>query len=77
MYLSHYTCACCNKKRKLYQKSCPHCGSHALKSPFGFWSFCFFTCLGVAFVVTASNFYFHTNEEKLPKLSNNIVGFIQ
>ncbi|MCF8998141.1 hypothetical protein [Acinetobacter nectaris] len=77
MYISHYKCACCNQKRKLHQKSCPHCGSHALKSPFGFWSFCVFTCLGVAVAVTASNIYFHQTEDKQPTISNSLVGFIQ
>ena len=38
--LYQYHCACCDKVVASTDKSCPYCGSHHIRSPYGLWMFC-------------------------------------
>ncbi len=42
-----YRCACCNQIVEADTHTCPECGSHQIKSPFGFWIFCIVTCFAL------------------------------
>lgn len=46
--LYQYHCACCEKTVASHAKSCSSCGSHNIRTPFGFWILCIFACLIVA-----------------------------
>ena len=43
-----YHCACCNKAVASTDKECNQCGSHNIRSPYGFWIFCVTVCLAAA-----------------------------
>lgn len=58
-----YRCACCNQVLSSADKSCPNCGSHYIRSPFGFWFFCIITCLVMAVGVMAGKLYFKQNQD--------------
>ena len=42
--LYQYHCACCETVVASTDKDCPNCGSHNIRSPFGFWIFCSMSC---------------------------------
>nr|EKW7790676.1 hypothetical protein [Acinetobacter baumannii] len=48
--LYQYHCACCDKVVASTDKSCPYCGSHHIRSPYGLWMFCVMACLAVVVV---------------------------
>ncbi|MFT4021340.1 MAG: hypothetical protein QM666_07475 [Acinetobacter sp.] len=58
-----YRCACCNKVLLSNDKSCPSCGSHHIRSPFGFWFFCIVACLVVAVSVMFGKIYLKNNDD--------------
>ncbi len=39
MLSTQYRCNCCNQAVMASEKECPNCGSHNIKSPYGFWMF--------------------------------------
>ncbi|MEB3766391.1 hypothetical protein FXN70_01330 [Acinetobacter sp. MD2] len=53
-----YRCACCDQIVSATEKSCPNCGSHTIRSPFGFWFFCIVACLLVAIAIMVGKLYF-------------------
>lgn len=69
--LYQYHCACCNHTLASSDKECPQCGSHHIRSPYGFWMFCLAACLAVAGVFHVSNID-HSQPEtpKPPSLIN-------
>ncbi|WP_111892220.1 hypothetical protein [Acinetobacter sp. MB5] len=52
-----YRCACCNQVVLATDKTCPNCGSHNIRSPFGFWFFCCVAGLVVALGITLGKMY--------------------
>ena len=71
-----YRCACCNQVLSSTDKSCPNCGSHNIRSPFGFWFFCVMTCFVVAIGVMAGKLYLKQNQDEIePKKA--ITDFLQ
>ncbi|MCO8046416.1 hypothetical protein NI467_13945 [Acinetobacter bohemicus] len=64
-----YHCACCEKVVDSTEKSCPHCGSHHIRSPFGFWIFCLVACLVTTLVFKAVHVYIQSQQEKPAHLS--------
>ncbi len=55
--LYQYHCACCEKVVSTGQKTCSSCGSQNIKTPYGFWMFCIFTCLAAAIVFKVVHVY--------------------
>ena len=64
--LYQYPCACCEKEVTSYEKSCPHCGSQHIRSPYGGWLFCIFACLLVAITFKLVHVYIADHQE-VPK----------
>jgi hypothetical protein len=58
-----YHCACCNKVVASTDKECANCGSHTIKSPYGFWIFCILTCLIAAAVFKTVHVYLQDHQE--------------
>ncbi|WP_347460314.1 hypothetical protein ABEF82_09200 [Acinetobacter thermotolerans] len=61
-----YHCACCNRTVSSTETSCPDCGSHSIRSPYGFWMFCLITCLAAAIVVKVVPVYVQTHTQEVP-----------
>ncbi|ENV88398.1 MULTISPECIES: hypothetical protein [Acinetobacter] len=61
--LYQYHCACCNKVVSSTEKECPACGSHSIRSPFGFWMFCITACLAVVMTITVVQVYFQDHQD--------------
>ena len=55
--LYQYHCACCETVVASTDKDCPNCGSHNIRSPFGFWIFCIVACLAEAIIVKSVQVY--------------------
>jgi len=60
MLYRQYRCGCCNGVVASYEKECPRCGSHHIKSPYGFWILCFLVCF--SFIVIFKLIHFYKNE---------------
>jgi primosomal protein N' len=58
-----YHCACCEKVVESTEKSCPDCGSHHIRSPFGFWVLCLAACLVAAIVFKVVHVYVQSQQE--------------
>jgi hypothetical protein len=54
---SFLLCACCETVVASTDKDCPNCGSHNIRSPFGFWIFCIVACLAAAIIVKSVQVY--------------------
>ncbi|NWK76241.1 hypothetical protein D7V64_16100 [Acinetobacter cumulans] len=61
-----YHCGCCNKALASSDKECSSCGSHNIRSPYGFWIFCILTCLVVSIVFKVVHVYLQDHQE-IPK----------
>ena len=62
-----YHCACCNQTVAAAIHTCPNCGSHQIKSPFGFWIFCIITCLALAIALKLVHVYLQQEHQVLPQ----------
>lgn len=58
-----YHCACCNKIVASTEKECSDCGSHNIRSPYGFWVFCILSCLIAAVLVKSIHVYMSSAHE--------------
>ena len=58
-----YHCACCNKAVASTDKECNSCGSHNIRSPYGFWIFCNMACLAVAVTFKFVHVYLQDHQE--------------
>ena len=58
-----YHCACCNKAVASTDKECNQCGSHNIRSPYGFWIFCVTVCLAAAIMFKVEHVYQQENKE--------------
>lgn len=58
-----YHCACCNKIVASTEKECSDCGSHNIRSPYGFWAFCILSCLIAAVLVKSIHVYMSSAHE--------------
>ena len=65
--LYQYQCACCNKVVTANDKECQHCGSHHIRSPYGFWIFCVFACLMVAITFKVGQIYLNNHQTDTPE----------
>ncbi|AXY60366.1 hypothetical protein QR674_08105 [Acinetobacter chinensis] len=63
MLYHQYHCACCDKVVASVAKECPECGSHNIRSPYGFWIFCIVTCLVVIVIVKSVHVYLNSHQE--------------
>lgn len=63
MLYHQYHCACCEKVLTAEDKECPECGSHNIRSPYGFWIFCVAACLAVAVVFQVVQVYFQDHQD--------------
>ena len=61
--LYQYHCACCDHALASTDKECPHCGSHHIRSPYGFWMFCLAACFVVVSVFHLANITAKTQPE--------------
>jgi hypothetical protein len=62
-----YHCACCNRTVDADAHTCPECGSHQIKSPFGFWVFCILTCLALMIALKLVHVYLQQEHQGLPQ----------
>ena len=69
MLYTQYHCSCCNRVVASNDKECPSCGSHNIRSPYGFWIFCLVACLIVAIIVKVGHVYLSDHNE-VPKSEN-------
>ena len=71
-----YRCACCNEVVLASDTTCPKCGSHHIRSPFGFWFFCCVACLVIAIGVTFGKLYLkhHPTDEGAPKTITDLLS---
>ncbi|MEB3754880.1 hypothetical protein [Acinetobacter sp. MD2(2019)] len=67
-----YRCACCNTVVSSTDTSCPECGSHSIRSPFGFWFFCIVTCLVMAVGIIGGKIYLQQNDEEPQKVISDL-----
>lgn len=58
-----YHCACCNKVVASTDKECTNCGSHNIRSPYGFWILCIMACLAVAIMFKVVHVYLQDHQE--------------
>ncbi|CAM3053570.1 hypothetical protein [Acinetobacter celticus] len=58
-----YHCACCNKAVASTDKECNQCGSHNIRSPYGFWIFCVTVCLAAAIMFKVVHVYLQDHQE--------------
>lgn len=58
-----YHCACCNKVVASTDKECNQCGSHNIRSPYGFWIFCVTVCLAAAIMFKVVHVYLQDHQE--------------
>ena len=61
--LYQYRCACCNRVVESTDKECIDCGSHNIRSPYGFWIFCILTCLAAVIVFKVVYVYLKDHQE--------------
>lgn len=61
--LYQYHCACCDKVVASTDKSCPYCGSHHIRSPYGLWMFCVMACLAVVVVFKVFHIYIQNHQD--------------
>ncbi len=61
--LYQYHCACCNRVVESTDKECIDCGSHNIRSPYGFWIFCILTCLAAVIVFKVVHVYLQDHQE--------------
>ena len=61
--LYQYHCACCNRVVESTDKECIDCGSHNIRSPYGFWIFCFLFCLAAVIVFKVVHVYLKDHQE--------------
>jgi hypothetical protein len=45
------------------EKECGTCGSHNIRSPYGFWLFCILACLAAAVVFKVVHVYLQDHQE--------------
>lgn len=60
-------CACCNQAVEADTHTCPECGSHQIKSPFGFWVFCIVTCFALVIALQLTHSYLKHEQQVLPE----------
>ncbi|WP_410110850.1 hypothetical protein [Acinetobacter indicus] len=58
-----YHCSCCNQVVTSTEKECPNCGSHNIRSPYGFWMFCILSCLAFAVILKVVHVYLQDHQE--------------
>lgn len=63
MLSTRYHCGCCNEVVSSTEKDCSSCGSHNIKSPYGFWIFCSLTCLALVVTLKMTQLYFADHKE--------------
>lgn len=63
MLYHQYRCACCNRVVESSVKECGTCGSHNIRSPYGFWLFCILACLAAAVVFKVVHVYLQDHQE--------------
>ena len=61
--LYQYHCAGCNRVVESTDKECIDCGSHNIRSPYGFWIFCILTCLAAVIVFKVVHVYLKDHQE--------------
>ncbi|OAL78358.1 hypothetical protein AY606_07915 [Acinetobacter sp. SFB] len=62
--LYQYHCACCDQVvESAHHKECTNCGSHNIKSPYGFWIFCVLTCLAAVIIFRVVHIYLQDPQE--------------
>ena len=61
--LYQYHCACCNRVVESTDKECIDCGSHNIRSAYGFWIFCILTCLAAVIVFKVVHVYLKDHQE--------------
>lgn len=61
--LYQYHCGCCNQVVESSEKACSNCGSHNIRSPFGFWIFCVLNCLAAVIVFKVGHIYLQDHQE--------------
>ncbi|WP_171407284.1 hypothetical protein [Acinetobacter sp. B51(2017)] len=62
-----YHCACCDHTVNADAHTCPNCGSHQIKSPFGFWIFCILTCLALVIALKLVHAYLQHDQPIVPE----------
>lgn len=67
MLCYQYHCACCDQIVASDIQTCPNCGSHQIKSPFGFWIWCILTCLALAIGLRLVHIYLHQDYKIMPE----------
>ena len=72
-----YHCACCNKVVASSDKECSECGSHNIRSPYGFWIFCILSCLAVAILFKSVQVYLQQHDAEAPTTQLNIFEVLQ
>lgn len=63
MLYHQYHCSCCNQVVASTEKECPNCGSHNIRSPYGFWMFCILSCLAFAVIFKIVHVYLQDHQE--------------
>lgn len=74
MLSTQYRCGCCNQAVTASEKECQNCGSHNIRSPYGFWIFCSITCLVLVVILKMTQLYF-TDHREIP-ITHSIVQII-
>ena len=68
--LYQYHCACCDQVvESTHHKECTNCGSHNIKSPYGFWIFCVLTCLAAVIIFKIVHVYLQDHQETPVQIS--------
>ncbi|ANF82016.1 hypothetical protein A3K93_07265 [Acinetobacter sp. NCu2D-2] len=62
-----YHCACCNKVVSSMDKECTNCGSHNIRSPYGFWIFCIIACLIAVVAIKGIQAYVQSHNNEVPE----------
>lgn len=65
-----YHCACCDKVVEAGQKECHACGSHNIRSPYGFWILCLVACLVTAIALKVMHVYIQSQQQEVPAQSS-------
>lgn len=58
-----YHCGCCDKVVTSIEKECSNCGSHNIRSPYGFWLFCLVSCLAAIIIIKTVHVYIQSHHE--------------
>ena len=61
--LYQYHCGCCNQVVESSEKACSNCGSHNIRSPFGFWIFCVLIFLAAVIGFIVGHIYLQDHQE--------------